>query len=262
MRFRPFVSAEAMLEATSRRAQENSEAMPSDSDDIAEGSTNLFMSSAEKTKLAGIEASATADQTDAEIETAYNNQVGQVSAGERTAGNETAVRRFSPADIASMASTHGGGGGGGTSIAFFQVQDDGTTGQLTTDSAVALAGMWGAPTLDQTGFTWNGTTGTLEIDVDGVVEFDVQATGWNNLNNRHELHVQIYKNGTTVLIEDSNYASRNNTQDEGSADIHGFKDSAVDGDTYQIRVFDVGVAATVGAANVAGMTYISAKLYT
>lgn len=210
MRFRPFVSAEAMLEATSRQSQQNS-----GMNSVPDGGTT-----------------------------------GQVLAKQSGADGDTYWK-----DDAT-------GGGGGTSIAFFQVQDDGTTGQLTTDSAVALAGMWGAPTLDQTGFTWNGTTGTLEIDVDGVVEFDVQATGWNNLNNRHELHVQIYKNGTTVLIEDSNYASRNNTQDEGSADIHGFKDSAVDGDTYQIRVFDVGVAATVGAANVAGMTYISAKLYT
>ena len=37
----------------------------------------------------------------------------QVSAGERTAGTETALRSYSPADVASMAGTHGGGGGGG-----------------------------------------------------------------------------------------------------------------------------------------------------
>ena len=50
--------------------------------------------------------------TNAEIETAYNAQVAQVSGAERTAGTETAIRRFSPADIASMAGTHGGGGSG------------------------------------------------------------------------------------------------------------------------------------------------------
>lgn len=32
-------------------------------------------------------------------------------------------------------------------------------------------------------------------------------------------------------------------------------------DNYRVRVFDVGVVATIGAANVSGMTYISATLY-
>ncbi len=68
---------------------------------------------AEQTKLSIIEDNATADQTDSEIETAYNNQVAQVSTGEKTAGTATGVRRFSPKDIADMAGTHGGGGGGG-----------------------------------------------------------------------------------------------------------------------------------------------------
>jgi hypothetical protein len=71
--------------------------------------TNAF-TDAEQTKLAGIESG---DQTDAEIETAYNNQVPQVSGPEKTAGTETAIRRYSPQDIADMAGTHGGGGGGG-----------------------------------------------------------------------------------------------------------------------------------------------------
>lgn len=38
-----------------------------DSDDITEGSTNLFLTTSERTKLSGIEANATADQTAAEI---------------------------------------------------------------------------------------------------------------------------------------------------------------------------------------------------
>ncbi len=152
-------------------------------------------------------------------------------------------------------------GGGGTSITFFQVQDDGTTGQLTTGSAVDLAGMWSAPTLTDADFTWDGASGVLTVNAAGTVEFDAKVTSWNNANNRHELHVQIYKNGTTVLVEDAQYASRNNTQDEGSVYLNGFKDAAGIGDTYRLRVFDVGVAATIGAANVAGMTYLSAKLY-
>ena len=57
-------------------------------------------------KISDVEAGATADQTDAEIETAYNNQVSQVSSSERTAGTATGIRRFAPADIKSMIDTH------------------------------------------------------------------------------------------------------------------------------------------------------------
>jgi hypothetical protein len=63
------------------------------------------------TKLDAIEDGATADQTDAEIETAYNNQVPQVSSIEKTDGTELGVRRYSPKDVADMAATHGGGAG-------------------------------------------------------------------------------------------------------------------------------------------------------
>lgn len=154
-------------------------------------------------------------------------------------------------------------GGSGTTVEFFQVQDDGTTGQLTTGAATVLAGLWDTPTIeDSSAFAFVGLTGTLTVLKAGVVEFDIKVTSHNNANNRHELHVQLLKNGTTVLVEDSQYASRNNTQDEGSAYIVGFKDECSAADTYQIRVFDVGVPATVGNANVAGQTYISAKLYT
>jgi hypothetical protein len=74
---------------------------------VAANTVAVFDVSVDGTKLDGIEAAATADQTDAEIETAYNNQVAQVSAGEKTAGTETAIRRFSPEDVADMAEVHG-----------------------------------------------------------------------------------------------------------------------------------------------------------
>jgi len=76
-----------------------------------EADTNAYNDAA-VTKLAGVETAATADQTNAEIETGYNAQVDQVSAGEKTAGTEVAIRRFAPKDVADMAGTHGGGGGG------------------------------------------------------------------------------------------------------------------------------------------------------
>jgi hypothetical protein len=82
-------------------------------DDIQDATAGQkgLMTAAYASKVDGVEVGATADQSDAEIETAYNNQVGQVSAGEKTVGTETAVRRFSPKDVADMAGTHGGGGG-------------------------------------------------------------------------------------------------------------------------------------------------------
>lgn len=146
-------------------------------------------------------------------------------------------------------------------IRFFQVEDDGTTGQLTTGTAADLAGMWGTPSLNTGDFSWNGTTGILTADADGVIEFDVVVTGWNNANNRSETHVQIYKNGSTVITESAQYSTRNNTQDEGGVVIAGFKDSASATDTYRLRVFDVGSAVTIGASAVSGMTWFSAKLY-
>jgi hypothetical protein len=48
----------------------------------------------DKTKLDGIETGATADQSDAEIEAAYNNQVSTVSQAEAEAGTSTTVRRW------------------------------------------------------------------------------------------------------------------------------------------------------------------------
>lgn len=56
--------------------------------------------------MINVEDGATADQTNAEIETAYNAQVAQVSGAEITAGTATGIRRYSPADIVNFVSTH------------------------------------------------------------------------------------------------------------------------------------------------------------
>lgn len=71
--------------------------------------TGVILKSALLSAL-NVEDGATADQSDSEIETAYNNQVWQVSGAEKTAWTETAVRRFSPADVKWMIDTHGGSG--------------------------------------------------------------------------------------------------------------------------------------------------------
>jgi len=52
--------------------------------------------SGDETKLAGIESGATADQTDTEIETAYNNRVSTATQAESEAGTSTTVKRMTP----------------------------------------------------------------------------------------------------------------------------------------------------------------------
>jgi hypothetical protein len=65
-------------------------------DALAEGA----FEDGDKTKLDNIEAGATADQTDSEIETAYNNRVSVASQGDAEAGTSTTVYRWTPQRIA------------------------------------------------------------------------------------------------------------------------------------------------------------------
>jgi hypothetical protein len=60
----------------------------------ATASQDGLMTTAYATKLDGIETGATTDQTDSEIETAYNNQVDAVSQIEAEAGTNTTIRRW------------------------------------------------------------------------------------------------------------------------------------------------------------------------
>lgn len=161
--------------------------------------------------------------------------------------------------------TGGSSVGGGTTITMFQVQDNATgTGQTTTGTMADIAGIWGTPSFLESGFAWDGTAGILTINDPGTVEFDInvmahQSTG----SNRTQIEIELYKNGTTVLVRAFNYSHRNGTQDAGGVTITGFKDNAADGDTYRVRVRDIGIAVNVGSATVVGgATYISAKLYT
>ena len=117
--------------------------------------TTASFTTADETKLDGIEAGATADQSDAEIETAYSNQVPQVSSGEKTAGTETSLRTYSPQDIHDMIDDHAPAGGGG--------------GDITTDTAWAAKGDIIAATADD-------TASVVSIGSDGeVLEADSGA---------------------------------------------------------------------------------------
>lgn len=66
------------------------------------------ISAADKTKLDGIQAGATPDQTDSEIETAYNNQVAAVTQAEAEAGTVTTVKRWTPERVKQAITALGG----------------------------------------------------------------------------------------------------------------------------------------------------------
>ena len=91
-------------------------------DQISDTASKVLMTAAERTKLTGIAANA-------------DTRPAQVSAPERSAGTETALRSFSPSDVAAMASIHGGGGGGGAVTSVFgRVGDvDAESGDYSAD---------------------------------------------------------------------------------------------------------------------------------
>lgn len=67
--------------------------------------------STDGTKLDGIESGATADQTNSEIETAYNAQVAAVTQAEAEAGTSTTIKRWTPERVAQAIAALGGSGG-------------------------------------------------------------------------------------------------------------------------------------------------------
>lgn len=91
-------------------------------DQISDTASKVLMTAAERTKLTGIAANA-------------DTRPVQVSTPERSAGTETALRSFSPSDVAAMAAIHGGGGGGGAVTSVFgRVGDvDAESGDYTAD---------------------------------------------------------------------------------------------------------------------------------
>ena len=88
------------------------------------------------TKLDGIEASATTDQTDSEIETAYNNQVAVATQSEAEAGTSTAVKRFTPQRVKQAIDALAGGGSG--NAISMSVQKD-SSGTINKGQVVRLA---------------------------------------------------------------------------------------------------------------------------
>lgn len=105
------VSAQDVREVATDLSDSSFNLTTNDTDDITEGD-NKFATAAQLTKLDGVEDNATADQTNAEIETAYNAQVAVVTQAEAEAGTSTDVKRFTPERIKQAIDALSSGGGG------------------------------------------------------------------------------------------------------------------------------------------------------
>ncbi|WP_287372415.1 hypothetical protein [Prosthecochloris sp.] len=90
-----------------------SNADATDCDSHTSGSNNKVFTASEQGKLAGIENNATADQTEAEIEAAYNNQVPVVTQGEAEGGSGTQPKRWTPQRVNQAIQALAAGGSGG-----------------------------------------------------------------------------------------------------------------------------------------------------
>ena len=142
--------------------------------------------SADGTKLDTCETSSTADQTDSEIETAYNNQVGIVSQVAAEAGTSTTAERWTPERVAQAIAALGGGGGfanpatedldmnGSNIIADGLIHADGGTLTLQPSAADSV------PRMDLTSSSFkivdNWSSTAIEIGSSGVIINPFQTT--------------------------------------------------------------------------------------
>ena len=148
-------------------------------DDIqdATASQKGLMTSAYATKLDGIETGATADQTDAEIETAYNNQVDVVPQAEAEAGTSTTVRRWTAERVKQAIDALGGAGdvtGPGSAVDDRIATFNGTTGKIIQDGLSTIADVLNRSnhTGTQTASTISDFVATVQANSSHIVDFD------------------------------------------------------------------------------------------
>ena len=148
----------------------------------------------------------------------------------------------------------------GTSIDFFQVQDNSASSQALTTSFADVTGIWGAA-FTGSGYTWDGTELTVTSASDAI-EFNASAQGIVTGNNRVEVGLRLMADtgsGYVELTRVSQYALRNNANDEGNVTFGGFHVfNVVAGTKFKIQVSRVGSASSIGSQ---GGTYFNAKRY-
>jgi len=141
------------------------------------------MSSTDKSKLDGIEASATEDQTDQEIETAYNNQVAQVSGAEITAGTATGIRRYSPANVKAIVDAHSVNTDNNVSVANLQTRLGEISSNTTIGDAADVEITFAGDATIQGDLTVSGTTTSIDTTnlavTDALIELNSGLTTGN-----------------------------------------------------------------------------------
>lgn len=150
---------------------------------------------------------------------------------------------------------------GGPSINFFQVQDSSGSGQsLTASYADVNSSIW-STAFTGTGFSWDGTELTVSTASDAV-EFNASIQGITTGNDRVELCVRLMEDtggGFSEITKVTQYAMRNNNQDEGNVTLVNFyRFNVAAGTKYKIQSKIVGAATTIGTQ---GGTYFNAKRF-
>ena len=150
------------FDGTTGKLLQNSSVLISDAGNVTlSGTVDGRDLSTDGTKLDGIESGATADQSDAEIETAYNNQVAAASQAEMEAGTSTSIRRMTPQRVAQAIAALGTGTTGpGSSTDNAVVRWNGTGGNSTQNSGVLID--------DSNNITLSGTVDGRDISTDGT----------------------------------------------------------------------------------------------
>lgn len=138
------------------------------------------------TKLNGVEDGATADQTAAEIEAAYNTQVDVVSQAEAEAGTATTVRRWTAERVAQAIAALAAGGGGGVSTGDFDLTSGdvtvtgeyiGTTAPTITNPSAGVYLLTVPAGTRVVSYTIFGNNNTLNGSAEFVVQIDNSANG-------------------------------------------------------------------------------------
>lgn len=246
-----------------------------DMDNMVEGNNTKIFTSTERTKLSGIETGAEVNDVDSvngatgvvvldtDDISEGSNLYNQTHTGDVTGATaltlatvNSDVGSFTNADITVnakgliTAASNGSGGGGGFTPTYFQA--------LLSSSAISTGAFqdatnWNTPT-HNTGsdYSFVTSTGVVTFDTDGTYMISFVMNGNTAANNRVQVDVKIVEDVGAGFVditgaEDNQYAMRNNTQNDGSAQINNFIRTFNATDQIKFQYRDIGVAYTPAA---------------